>query len=73
VGATTQEWKELKNVNLHRVYVYRDGSRYGVENIVRMSVSSSGTHYLEGMDGSKYIVAPGWVAIELTIDGPWNI
>lgn len=50
-----------------RTYVY-EKTKLTYENVVEVKISESGTHYLNLQDGTKVIVAPKWIAIELDID-----
>lgn len=59
-----------------RVYIYaKDGNtvELAVENIVKFAVGKSGTHRLEDRAGNKYIMAPGWLAISIDMEGDWTL
>lgn len=55
-----------------RTYVYANGVRDTLENVVALGVSPRGTHRLETADGKKHIVPPGWIRIELDVDS-WTL
>ena len=44
------------------------GHTITIENVVTVCVRLSGTHRLESADGRKWIINPGWSAIELDMD-----
>jgi hypothetical protein len=54
----------LECPEVSRTYHYRDHA-LTVKNVVAVCVRPSGTHRLESGDGKKWIVAPGWLAIEI--------
>lgn len=60
-----KDWIKLDPIEVSRTYIYESGSQLTFMNINRIKVSSSGTHYLETLDGRKYVIAPIWAAIEL--------
>jgi hypothetical protein len=55
-----------------RTYHYADGRTLAMKDVRALCVRPSGTHRLETADGRKWIVAPGWVAIELDVDD-WTL
>ncbi len=58
------KWYDLKETS--RVYTFRaDGSKLTVIGVNKFLCSRSGNHYLETMGGTKYIVASGWLYIEI--------
>jgi hypothetical protein len=65
----TQTNDELKFVRLdppekRRTYVF-PGCRVGITDVVAVCVRPSGSHRLETADGMKWIIQPGWLAIEI--------
>lgn len=62
------EWNDLNPAERSRTYTYAGGEVLRYENVSRVKVSESGTHYLEHA-GGKAIVAPGWRSVELDMDG----
>jgi hypothetical protein len=50
-----------------RIYHF-PGRSIVIENVVAVAVRPGGTHRLETADGRKWIVNPGWLAIELDMD-----
>ena len=48
-----------------RIYHFPGGETVKVHGIVGLCVSKSGFHLLNGDGGAKYIVAPGWLYVEL--------
>jgi len=70
MAAVTQEKPTLTRLpqpERSRVYHYADHSRR-IENVVAVAVRPSGNHRLETVDGKRWIVAPGWEAIEIDAD-----
>jgi hypothetical protein len=63
---------ELNPVERERVYVFPDGDVLSFKNVVRLAVSERGTHRLELADGTKVIIPPKWIAIELDVDA-WSL
>jgi len=52
-----------------RTYHYADGSTLEIPSGVKsMAVTSSGTHRINANDGRRWIVVPGWIAVEFTAD-----
>lgn len=64
------DFQEIKNED-RRTYIYPDG-QFTVEGVVRLLVRPSGTHRLETADGRKFIVAAGWLAIEV-VAKDWSV
>lgn len=62
------EFTKLDPPERRRVYHF-PGGKVEIENVAAVCVRSSGTHRIETADGKKYIVNPGWLAIELDMDG----
>lgn len=50
-----------------RIYHF-PGRSLAIENVVAVCVRPSGSHRLETADGKKWIVNPGWLAIELDME-----
>lgn len=61
------EFKDVTNGEKSRTYRFADGS-VTVANVTRVCVRPSGSHRLETADGKKFIVAAGWLAIEVVAD-----
>ncbi len=55
-----------------RTYHYADGGKMEIFNVVALCVRPSGSHRLETKDGRKWIIAAGWMAIELDMD-EWTL
>lgn len=58
---------ELSPPERRRAYVFEKRT-IEFRDVRRIAVSASGYHRLETGDGKKYIVAPGWLMIELDVD-----
>ncbi len=54
-----------------RVYHFPGGDTLALENVVALCVRPSGNHRLETADGRRWIVAAGWLAVELEVEG-WS-
>ena len=54
------------------MYHYAGGHTITLKNVTGLCVRPSGTHRLETADGRKWIVPPGWLAIELDMDA-WTL
>lgn len=63
----TREFTEIVPPEELRVYVYPNNEQLRFENVVSISISESGNHYINTADGTKAIVTPGWRAILLSI------
>lgn len=57
---------QLNPPEKRRRYVFPAGDVV-LENITALCVRPSGTHRLETGDGRKWIIPPGWLAIELDV------
>jgi len=57
----------LEKPEKSRTYHYADHSRV-ILNVTAVCVRPSGSHRLETADGKKWIVQPGWEAIELDME-----
>jgi hypothetical protein len=55
-----------------RTYHFLGGERLELRDVVALCVRPSGTHRLETADGRKWIVPPGWLAIELEV-AAWTL
>ena len=55
-----------------KVYLYPDGTTFRVENVVKFGAPGT-THRLESRDGRKWIIAPGWIAVELIGVERWSV
>ncbi len=47
-----------------RIYHYKD-HQIAIKDVVAVCVRPSGSHRLETADGKKWIIMPGWDAVEL--------
>jgi hypothetical protein len=63
---------ELKYIEKSRTYIWPNGLRDTIKDVIRISVSDSGTHRLETGDGLKHIVPKGWIRIQLDVKG-WTL
>lgn len=59
---------QLETPERKRTYIYPGGERLQVEGVTMIRLGSGYHHYLECADGSKVIMAPGWLAIEIDTD-----
>jgi hypothetical protein len=50
-----------------RTYLFPSG-HVTINNVKRLCVRHSGTHRLETEAGEKFIVQPGWMAIQIDAD-----
>ncbi len=66
------DFQELTNGEKSRTYIYDNGFKFTVDKVARICVRSSGSHRLETEDGRKFIVNPGWIAIEVAAD-KWSV
>lgn len=66
------ELVKLDHVERLRRYLYGDGRKIELVNVTHLLVRPSGTHRLQTADGRKWIVNPGWLAIELEMD-EWTL
>lgn len=62
------EMVELEHIERSRTYRYSDGCALRIENVALICVRPSGSHRLETKDGKKWIIPPGWIAIEIDTD-----
>ncbi len=62
---------DLKNGERSRTYIFAAG-KFTVENVARICVRPSGSHRLETKDGRKFIVAAGWIVIEVVAE-EWSL
>ena len=51
-----------------RMYHFPDGKTFTLTDVTHLLARPSGTHRLQTSDGRKWIVAAGWLAIELDVD-----
>lgn len=65
------QWTEFNPPEKVRIYHFPELS-ITIENVTRLCVRPSGNHRVESADGWKYIVAPGWYAIEINAD-KWTL
>lgn len=52
----------------NRTYVYSNGFKYKIEGVTEINISKSGHHRINCLNGEKFLVAPGWIVIELEMD-----
>lgn len=71
MGDTKPEPKALNPPERKRTYVFASG-RVEFENVTHLEVRPSGGHRLHYGPNLKAIVAPGWLAIILDVDG-WTL
>jgi len=57
---------KLEHPEKSRTYFYENFT-FKVENVIAVEVSKSGNHRIDCASGKKYIVVPGWYAIELDV------
>lgn len=48
---------------IYRIYVYKDGQRFRINNPVELFVLDSGSHRVVDSDGVTHRPTPGWLAI----------
>lgn len=61
------EWHEVEESS--RTYTFPGGEKLTFDDVQRVRVSNSHTHFLESLRGIKHIVRNTWLALE--IDGKW--
>lgn len=62
---------KLEHIEKKRTYIFPSG-KVELLNVTAICVRPSGTHRLETQDGRKWIVNPGWLAIELDVQD-WTL
>ncbi len=55
-----------------RTYHFPGGNQLTIPNVTGLYVRPSGSHRLETKSGGKYIVAAGWLAIEVVAPA-WSV
>jgi len=55
-----------------RTYFFPDGETVSLEGVSELAFSPGGYHLLNCNDGSKHIVAKGWLHIDLVMDD-WTL
>lgn len=58
------EFKDVTSGEKSRTYQFAEGV-VTVRDVARVAVRPSGSHRLETKDGRKFIIAAGWLAIEI--------
>lgn len=66
------QFEILNPVERSRKYHFADGTFVKFKNVVKLYVSSRGTHRLETTDGKKYLIPAGFRYIELDAD-KWTL
>ncbi len=66
------ELMPLNHVERSRTYHFPDGKTLTLKDVTHLLVRPSGTHRLMTKDGRKWIVPPGWLAVELDVDD-WTL
>jgi hypothetical protein len=61
------KWIKLSSPERKRTYIFAQRNVV-IENVASVCVRPSGNHRLETSDGKKYVIAAGWLAIELDVD-----
>lgn len=61
------ELTKLNPPERSRTYVFPNG-KYTINNVTAVGVRPSGTHRVEDANGRKYVIPPGWMAVELDVD-----
>lgn len=51
-----------------RTYIFADGRDVELEHVTAICIRPSGSHRVETASGKKYIISPGWLAIEIETD-----
>ncbi len=67
-GASNVSWNTLSSPERSRTYHLPNDYTVTVWDVCKLRVSKSGTHYLEALDGGKFIVRSGWDVIEIDAD-----
>lgn len=62
----------LPHLEQRRIYHYPEGTRLVVEGVAGAGVCPSGLERLQTMDGVRFLVKPGWLALEIHADG-WTV
>jgi len=65
---TAPAFVELKYPERKRTYHFATGNTFTVFDVLRVASPPGRSHRIETKDGRKYIVPPGWVAIEIEVD-----
>jgi hypothetical protein len=65
------ELTKLAPPEKRRRYIFPVGEVV-IDNVTALCVRPSGTHRLETADGKKFIVNPGWLAVELDVES-WTL
>lgn len=63
------EWTEVNEEA--RRYIFPNGEIV-LADVKRLCVRPSGTHRVETGDGKKWVVAPGWLAVEIEVEH-WSL
>ena len=66
------ECKKLDPAEKSRTYIWPNGFRDTLENVVAFCARPSGTHRLETADGKKHVVATGWCRVEIDVEA-WTL
>lgn len=69
---TKPELTKLNFPERKRIYHYPSGETIEVKNVTHLLIRPSGTHRLMTANGRKWIITPGWLAIELDMD-EWTL
>ena len=71
-NSTKPDLSPLTPPERKRVYHFPGGGKLELTDVTHLLVRPSGSHRLATADGRKWIVQPGWVAIELDVDD-WTL
>lgn len=69
---TKPELTKLNAPERKRTYHFPSGERIELKDVTHLLIRPSGTHRLMTADGHKWIIPPGWLAIELDMD-EWTL
>lgn len=56
---------KLNPIEKTRIYLFPKGEKIELTNVTEFGSRPSGSHRLKTADGKLYIIATGWLAIEL--------
>lgn len=59
------EMVRLTPHELTRTYHYPDGSKFSIQGVAAICIRPSGSNRIETSDGKKFIVLPGFIAVEI--------
>jgi hypothetical protein len=70
--AIESQMAKLDPVERSRTYHFPSGEKITIEGVSQILVRPSGSHRLVTQTGVKWIIASGWIAIEIDVDN-WSV